>query len=45
MMPPMKRIPQQIMSLLKVGEMRYVILDWGQSLKPADRSLVQASGP
>ena len=38
-----ERIPRQIMSLLKVGEPRYVILAYAQSLKPADRS-VQNSG-
>jgi hypothetical protein len=31
-----ERIPQQILSLVKVGEPRYVIYAWGQSLKPAD---------
>lgn len=30
-----ERIPQQILSLLKVGEPRFVIYSWGQSLKPA----------
>ena len=30
-----ERIPQQILSLLKVGEPRFVIYGWGQSLKPA----------
>jgi hypothetical protein len=39
-----ERIPQQILSLLKVGESRYVIYCFGQSLRPAPRS-VQASGP
>ena len=32
-----ERIPQQILSLLKVGEPRFVIYAWGQSLKPAKR--------
>ncbi len=39
-----ERIPQQIMSLLKVGDARFVVYCWGQSLKPADRSIV-TSGP
>ncbi len=39
-----ERIPQQIMSLLRVGSPRYVIFAYGQSLKPADRSIV-TSGP
>lgn len=30
-----ERIPAQILSLLKVGEPRFVIYAWGQSLKPA----------
>jgi hypothetical protein len=40
-----ERIPQQILSLLRVGQPRYVIYAYGQSLKPADRSIVQTSGP
>ncbi len=32
-----ERIPQQILSLLKVGEPRFVVYAWGQSLKPAKR--------
>ncbi|MBI3849545.1 MAG: hypothetical protein HY298_04535 [Verrucomicrobia bacterium] len=39
-----ERIPQQVLSLLKAGEPRFVIYSYGQSLKPADRSIVQ-SGP
>ncbi|HXD01578.1 MAG TPA: hypothetical protein VN048_19740, partial [Verrucomicrobiae bacterium] len=39
-----ERLPQQIMSLLRVGQPRYVIYAYGQSLKPADRSVV-SSGP
>jgi hypothetical protein len=39
-----ERLPQQIMSLLRVGSPRYVIYAYGQSLKPADRSL-QVGGP
>lgn len=30
-----ERIPQEILSLLKVGEPRFVVYAWGQSLKPA----------
>jgi hypothetical protein len=33
-----ERIPQQILSLLKVGEPRFVVYAWGQSLKPAKRN-------
>ncbi len=40
-----ERIPQQILSLLRVGTPRYVIYAYGQSLKPADRSIYQGSGP
>lgn len=40
-----ERIPQQILSLLKPDEPRMVIYSFGQSLKPADRSLVLLSGP
>jgi hypothetical protein len=39
-----ERIPQQILSLLKLGDARYVIYGFGQSLKPADQSIV-TSGP
>ncbi len=42
--PVYERIPQQILSLLKVGEPRFVIYAYGQSLKPADRSILQ-TGP
>ena len=35
-----ERIPRQILSLLKLGEPRYVIYSYGQSLKPANQSLV-----
>lgn len=38
-----ERIPQQILSLLKVGEPKFVIYAWGQSLKPA-RAGVQLNG-
>jgi hypothetical protein len=40
----MERIPQQILSLLKVGDPRYVIYAYGQSLRPADNSIL-TSGP
>jgi hypothetical protein len=39
-----ERIPQMILSLLKTGDSRFVVYSYGQSLKPADRSIVQ-SGP
>lgn len=39
-----EQIPQQILSLLKVGEGRFVIYAYGQALKPADRSIL-TSGP
>jgi hypothetical protein len=35
-----ERIPQQILSLLKADEPRIVVYAFGQSLKPAERSLV-----
>ncbi|MEO6183193.1 MAG: hypothetical protein ABIP71_08885, partial [Verrucomicrobiota bacterium] len=35
-----ERIPQQLMSLLKLGEPRFVVFCYGQSLKPANNSLV-----
>jgi hypothetical protein len=31
-----ERIPQQLLGLVKVGEPRYVLYAWGQSLKPAE---------
>ena len=40
-----ERIPQQIMSLLKLGDARYVIFAYGQSLRPAPGSIVQTAGP
>jgi hypothetical protein len=42
-----ERIPQQIMGLLRGGDEppRFVIYAFGQSLKPAEHSLVTASGP
>ena len=35
-----ERIPQQVLSLLKAGEPRFVIYAFAQSLKPAERSIV-----
>jgi hypothetical protein len=40
----MERIPQQILSLLKVGDPRFVVYGFGQSLRPAERSIL-TSGP
>ncbi|HWY74204.1 MAG TPA: hypothetical protein VN281_01230, partial [Verrucomicrobiae bacterium] len=40
-----ERIPEQILSLLKVGEARYLVYCYGQSLKPADHSVFQGAGP
>jgi hypothetical protein len=40
----MEWIPQQILSLLKVGDPRYVVYAYGQSLRPADNSIL-TSGP
>ena len=37
-----ERIPQQILSLLRLGSPRYVIFAYGQALKPADHSIVQS---
>lgn len=34
-----ERLPGQILSLLKVGEPRFVVYAWGQSLKPAERGV------
>jgi hypothetical protein len=39
-----ERIPQQTLSLLKVGEPQFVIFAWGQSLKPKGLPY-QTSGP
>ncbi len=36
-------LPQQMLSLVRLGEPRFVIYSYGQALKPADRS-VQVSG-
>jgi hypothetical protein len=38
-------LPQQIMSLLRLGEPRFVIYAYGQALAPADSSVVTANGP
>jgi hypothetical protein len=40
----MECIPQLILSLVKVGDPRYVILAYGQSLRPAENSIL-TSGP
>ncbi len=39
-----ERIPQSILSLVRVGSPRYVIFAYGQALKPADHSVYQGSG-
>jgi hypothetical protein len=36
-----ERIPQQILSLLKRGEPRFVVYSWGQSLKPARNGVLE----
>jgi hypothetical protein len=38
-----ERIPRSILSLLKVGDARYVVYAFGQSLKPADKSIVTSA--
>lgn len=38
-------LPQQTMSLLRVGSPRYVIYSWGQTLKPAPNSVYSGGGP
>ncbi|MGV3771502.1 MAG: hypothetical protein ACO1QB_01280 [Verrucomicrobiales bacterium] len=38
-----ERIPQQIMSLLQLDEPRFVVYSFGQSLRPAPRSLVTSA--
>ena len=35
-----ERLPQQLLSLLKLGDPRFVIYSFGQALKPANNSLV-----
>ncbi len=39
-----ERLPQQVLGLLKVGEPRFVIYGYGQTLRPAVNSVI-ASGP
>jgi hypothetical protein len=36
----LERIPQQVLSLVKLGDPKFVIYSWGQSLKPANNSIV-----
>ncbi|HKQ37609.1 MAG TPA: hypothetical protein VJ063_05985 [Verrucomicrobiae bacterium] len=38
----LERLPQQLLSLLKVGDPRYVIYAWGQSLRPAENSILSS---
>ena len=38
-----ERIPQQVASLLQLGNPRFVIYSYGQSLKPADQSIITAA--
>jgi hypothetical protein len=40
-----ERIPQQILSLLKEDEPYVVIYAFGQSLRPAENSIVKTPGP
>lgn len=40
----LERIPMQILSLLKVGEPRFLIYAYGQSLRPAPRSITFGAG-
>ncbi|MFM7555991.1 MAG: hypothetical protein ACKPAH_11950, partial [Verrucomicrobiota bacterium] len=40
-----ERIPQQILSLLKAEEPRYVVYAWAQTLRPAAGAVVTAPGP
>ena len=40
-----ERIPQQILSLLKDDEPYVVIYAFGQSLRPAENSIVKTPGP
>ena len=35
-----ERIPQEVLSLVKLGDPRFVIYSFGQALKPANNSLV-----
>jgi len=38
-------LPQQVMGLLQVGEPRFVVYAYGQTLRPAPASIVTSSGP
>lgn len=40
-----ERIPQQILSLLKSDEPRYVVYAWAQTLRPAPGATITAPGP
>jgi hypothetical protein len=41
-----ERIPQQLLSMVQLeNPVRFAIYAWGQSLRPADRSLVTVPGP
>ena len=40
-----ERLPQQILSLLKAEEPRYVVYSWAQTLRPAAGAVVTAPGP
>jgi hypothetical protein len=38
-------LPQQIMSLVRLGEPRFVIYAYGQALRPAENSIITSGGP
>jgi hypothetical protein len=38
-------LPQQIMSLVRLGEARFVIYAYGQALRPAENSIITSGGP
>jgi len=38
-------LPQQIMSLVRLGEPRFVIYAYGQALRPAENSIITTGGP
>lgn len=38
-------LPQQVMSLVRLDEPRFVIYAYGQALRPAENSIVTATGP
>jgi hypothetical protein len=38
-------LPQQIMSLVRLGEPRFLIYAYGQALRPAENSIITAGGP